>query len=116
MNEESKMEALKFFHEMEPDNLPSFRKIIRALEVAKGEKFKISAEEIEKLQARITTERFDGDICITCDNSQDQWCALCDKDKDMCEDCDATDFDCSNSKDKCTTCDEGDHCQMVDTH
>ncbi|MBF0586077.1 hypothetical protein INT08_04925 [Prosthecochloris sp. N3] len=110
MSETEKMQATELSHEKTPETPTGIRNIIHSLESAKGDKFTVSAQDITRLQEQGGEKRFDGDICITCDNSDDQYCTFCDKPKDMCEKCDATDWDCGNNKDKCISCDEGDTC------
>lgn len=100
--------ATRLFGKMRRDQLPGFRQVIKALEIAKGEKFKISAEQIEKLQAQQKKSKIKGD------SSTKQWCALCDYMADECEKCDASDWGCGGPGDVCVTCDEGDHCDNCD--
>lgn len=106
--------AKQLFRGMKQSQLPSFAKVIKALEAARGERFALTAEQLDALQkkARGTTRDM---VCVLCDGTADQLCTFCDTGKDECSQCDALDFACETYKDTCIACDEGDVCQHPDT-
>jgi hypothetical protein len=95
------MLAKRLFKGMKHSELPDFKQVIEALEAAKGEKFTLSADELQAV-------REEGK------SPSDDWCGFCDKPLDECTSCDASDWKC-NGEDSCVSCDEGDTCNPWDT-
>lgn len=105
--------ARGLFSRVSKAELPDFEFMLRALEIARGEKFKINPEALRAQHPGGAGGR--DLICITCDGTADQWCATCDAPRDTCESCDITNdhpSPCEAPRDCCSTCDEGDPCPL----
>jgi hypothetical protein len=77
--------AEKFFSNVPKEELPRVDHMLKALEIAKGAKFRLSPNVLEKMQraeedpqVREAHCTVPNDICILCDNEIDDICNLCD--------------------------------------
>ena len=92
--------ARRFFGDLPPEKLPSADDILRALEIAKGAKFRVSPNLIARYHKAMGGELSAAaaekgctfpEPCLTCDVPEDWECWFCDL-TDICTTCDA--FDC----------------------
>lgn len=79
--------AEKFFGKYSPDELPSVERMIRALSIAKGNKFGIKPETLEKLKKGSGISK----QWPSCSGQTDFSCVVCDTMNDHCTRCDMLD-------------------------
>jgi hypothetical protein len=75
--------AKRLFGHLKPEEIPSVEKVLSALQIAKGVKFRFSPEKLAAIRTKqgeitaSTPQCNDNDWCITCDAPRDI-CRLCD--------------------------------------
>ena len=89
-SDEIKKLSENFFGKTNPNDLPSPDDLLKALQHAKGERVILSSDAIKRIQSANYAD----------DPNKDQWCWFCDAPKDVCRECDATDFTCGLVRDK----------------